>query len=277
MHKRKRNLFLCALAMFLLPVLSFGQGLYWESTTSIPMAGDHAFNMKSYYLPRMFKQGSETDAVIFRLDKGMMYSISYADKEYAEITFAEFEAYVKKASDQVKAQMDELKKQMASMPEDQRKMMEQMMGGHGGGDDNVKVDVTKTQESKTISGLKCTKYALKKGEDEAATVWTTNDVKDFASMQKDFREFGQRMASQMSLDGPQMAEAMLKVEGFPVETTISGMTSTVTKVSKMDVAKSEFEVPAGFKKVPFEQMENGHGGGMDEDGEGDEGDDGDGL
>jgi hypothetical protein len=67
-------------------------------------------------------------------------------------------------------------------------------------------------------------------------------------MQKDFEEFGQRMAAQMPKAG-EMVAAMTKVEGFPVQTTIAGITSTVTKVEKKVVAASEFEVPAGYKKV----------------------------
>jgi hypothetical protein len=259
-HRRSFTAFL----LLFLPILAFGQGLYWETTTSVQMAGDQKINTKSYYLPRMFKQGSENEAVVFRLDKQMMYSIDYEGKEYSEITFAELEVYIKKATDELKVQMAELKKQLASLPEDQRKMMEQMMGGKGGVDDSAKVEVMKTAETKTISGYACAKYQLKKGGEEAATVWTTSGIPGFKAMQKDFQEFSQRLASQMSINGPQMAEAMQKVEGFPVETSISGMTASVTKVSSMAVAKSEFDVPAGFKKVPFEEMKDEGREGRDE-------------
>jgi hypothetical protein len=104
-------------------------------------------------------------------------------------------------------------------------------------------------------------------------------VADFKAMQKDFKEFSQRLAAQMSINGPQMADAMQKVDGFPVETSISGMTATVTKVSKSAVAKSEFEIPAGYKKVAFEEQK-GKQGVMDDleedDGEGAEDDSADG-
>jgi hypothetical protein len=43
---------------------------------------------------------------------------------------------------------------------------------------------------------------------------------------------------------------MKKVEGFPVQTTIAGITTTVTKIENKVAAASEFEVPAGYKKVP---------------------------
>ena len=49
----------------------------------------------------------------------------------------------------------------------------------------------------------------------------------------------------------EMAEAMTKVEGFPIQTTIGGMSVIVHTVGKASVAPGDFEVPAGFKKVPF--------------------------
>lgn len=258
MQSRTTQRFIAAIVLTLLPILAFGQGLSWETTTTIPMAGDESIATKSYYLPRMFKQGSAEEAVVFRLDKQMMYSIDYEGKEYSEITFAELEAYVKKATDALQSQLAELKEQLAAMPAEQRKMMEEMMGAQAmGGNDSAKVKVVKTGESKTISGYSCTKYLLMKDTVEAASVWTTTGVPGFAAMQKDFKEFSQRMASQMSINGPQMAEAMEQVDGFAVVTSISGMTATVTQVSKADIAKSEFEVPAGFKRVPFEKMQGG--------------------
>lgn len=280
MHSRTNHRFFVPLALLFLPLLAYGQGLYWETTTTMPMAGDQKIDTKSYYLPRMFKQGSEKEAVVFRLDKKMMYVIDYHSKEYSEITFAELEVYIKKATEDLKVQLAELKAQMAAMPEDQRKMMEQMMGGQAAVlDDSSNVEVTKTKEKKTISGFACVKYSLKKGANEAATVWTTMGVADFKAMQKDFKEFSQRLAAQMSINGPQMADAMQKVDGFPVETSISGMTATVTKVSKSAVAKSEFEIPAGYKKVAFEEQK-GKQGVMDDleedDGEGAEDDSADG-
>jgi hypothetical protein len=67
-------------------------------------------------------------------------------------------------------------------------------------------------------------------------------------MQKDMKEFGQRMAAQMP-KASEMVAAMKKVEGFPIQTTIAGITTTVTKIEKKVIAASEFEIPAGYTKV----------------------------
>jgi hypothetical protein len=150
--------------------------------------------------------------------------------------------------------MAELKKHLEGMPAEARKQMEQMMGsqpGAGGGGKADRVEVKKSPGTKAIGGFSCTRYELTQEGKELGSVWTTTKVPGVSGMQKDLKEFGERMASQMTANGPQMAQAMRAVEGFPMETSIGGMTATVTKVAEAAVAKSDFDVPAGFKKVPF--------------------------
>lgn len=229
---------------------AFSQGLYWESVTTVLMAGEHKMNSKSYYQPHMFKQMSDQKAAIFRLDKEVLYTIDYDQKEYSEMTFAELDAFVKQANSELEGQMAELKIHLADIPAEQQEAMEQMMGNQAkAGSEETKIDVTKTPEMKSINGYSCTKYILKEDGKEMGSIWTTTNIPDFSSMQKDFKEFSQRLASQMSMKGSQMAEAMKNVEGFPIQTTIAGFTTTVTKIEKRSVTASEFEVPSGYKKV----------------------------
>jgi hypothetical protein len=122
------------------------------------------------------------------------------------------------------------------------------------------LDVTKTGETKTISGYKCIKYLIKENDKEFGTLWTTTAVPDFSAMQNDFKAFSQRMASLTTMRGSQMAAAMKKIEGFPIQTVIAGMTMTVTKFEKRSIAAGEFDVPSGYKKVKSESfMEREHG------------------
>jgi GLPGLI family protein len=230
--------------------LAMGQGLYWESTTIVPAAGGNKIHSNSLYRPHMFKQGSENSTMIVRLDKEAIYQINNAKKEYSVMTFAELEAYTKKSTQKLEGKMAELTKQFEKMPPEQRKAMEQMMGKQGmTGSSNAKIDVKKTGEKKTISGYGCSHYVMTEEGKEVGSVWTTTDVPDFKSMQKDFKEFGERMAAQMPMKGGQMSAAMAKMDGFPVQTTIAGITTTVNKIEKKSPAASEFEVPVGYKKV----------------------------
>jgi hypothetical protein len=171
------------------------------------------------------------------------------------MTFAELEAFSKKASSEMTGKMAELNKQLESMPPDQRKMMEKMMGSQAlGKTSNSKIEVTKTSEKKKINGFPCVKYALTEDGKETGSVWTTSSVPDFKTMQKDFQEFSKRITAQMPMKGGQLAEAMRKIEGFPIQTTIAGIKIDVIKVEKKSFAADEFEVPAGYKKVEPKNM-----------------------
>ncbi len=235
--------------------IAAGQGLYWESVTKISAANGQEMNASSYYLPHMLKQSSERIAIVFRLDKEMIYQINSEAKEYSEMTFKEMEGFAKRTGDEMQKRMEEMKKQMESLPAEQRKSMEEMMGGQGmGGDPNAKVDVTKTNEKKNVAGYSCVKYLLKEDGKEFGSIWTTTGVPGFSSMQKDMKEFSSRMAAQMSFRGGKLAAAMGNLDGFPMETTIGGMSTTVTKVEKKAIAASEFEIPSGYTKVSPEEL-----------------------
>lgn len=229
---------------------TFSQGLTWESTTTMSIAGGKEIHSTSYYRSHMFKQSSDNNASIFLLDKGMLIRVDNQKKEYSEMTFAELESQVKDASGELDAKMAEMRKKLESMPPEQRKMVEQMMGDKlKGGSGESTVDVTKTSETKTISGYSCTKYVVKQGDKDFATLWTTTSIPDFGTIKDDFKEFSARLSSMIPSKGTQIAAAMKKVEGFPIQTMIAGITTTVTKVTKGPIAASEFEPPAGYTKV----------------------------
>ena len=71
--------------------------------------------------------GSE-EATVFRLDKQMMYTINDKEKTYSSVTFDQLEGSMKSLGSKMDEHMAGLQKKMESLPPDQRKMMEQMMG-----------------------------------------------------------------------------------------------------------------------------------------------------
>jgi hypothetical protein len=232
----------------------FSQGLYWESTTKMPAGQMNDVVSSSSYRPQMFKQSSENGSMIFRLDRKMMYMVDNVKKEYTEMTFDQLEAYTKKASSQIENQVAELKKQMKNMPPEQRKALQEALEKQGMGDKpKTKISVTKTGETKTINGFSCVKYVLRQGKEETGNVWTTGAVAEYAKMKNEMQEFSKRLMEQIPM-GKDLAEAMKKVEGFPIQTTISGVTSIVTKVEKKTPSASEFEVPVGYTKVEPQDM-----------------------
>lgn len=236
----------------------FGQGMYWESTTTArERASERSRVAKFYYMPRMYKAVDDDGMiVIIRLDRERMYMIDVNKKTYHDMTFTEMETMMKGAGKQLDAAMEQMKEQMASLPEEQRKMVEQMMGKKAGKPD-MSVDVSKTGETRTISGFKCVKYVLKGGESDLATVWATRDIDGFTAMSGDMKEFGERMSKMMPGQKDVVKAAINALDGFPIQTeTRNGMTMTVTKVEKRNTPAGEFEVPSGFTKEEMPTMDD---------------------
>ena len=83
------------------------------------------------------------------------------------------------------------------------------------------------------------------------TIWATKAVAGYAAMQKDMSDFSHRMAAMNPTNGKAMAEAMRKVDGFPILTQIGErLTTTVVNVQPAKTPKTAFEVPAGYQKTP---------------------------
>ncbi|MEB2309167.1 MAG: DUF4412 domain-containing protein [Candidatus Brocadiaceae bacterium] len=249
--KRNMVMFTGALALMIcLSVQAFAKGLYWESTrTGREGKGDGV--SKSYYMPRMCKIVMEDNkgAVIIRLDKEEMLMLNHKKKTYQEMTFNEMETMMKGVISQMQEVAKQMEKELAAMPAEQRKMVEQMMGKNLIKKQEEKT-VVKTDETKNISNYACTKFILKEGDKDVATIWATKDIDDFKAMQQDMEEFGKRMATMMpgNLEG-QMDRSIALVDGFPVRTEMTdGTTMTVTNAEKRSIPASEFEAPSGYKK-----------------------------
>jgi GLPGLI family protein len=230
---------------------AFAQGVTWEAETT---GGNEKDISKSYYMPRKVKIEQKGNTIIFRLDQEKMITVNDEDKTYSEISFNELEQMMKQVDETMSSKMAEIKEQMASMPEEQRKMMEKMMAGQMGGM-MEEPEVKNTGETKTINGYKCTKYIVLTGGKETFSVWTTKDVKEFAGMQKDMEEFGKRMAAMTPRIGKSVAAAMTNLEGFPIQQEMAGMRTTVLSVKKENSPASIFDPPAGYKRVKSEMME----------------------
>jgi hypothetical protein len=248
-HRFVRRAFGLCLALSI-GLAAFAQGMYWETVTKGGPLGDEGMKAQMAYMPRMFKvmNPGEDNIMIFRLDKQVMYTLHPAKKTYSQMTFAEMEAAMKKASAKMDGETEDMKKRMASMPEEQRKMMEQMMGDKMGGKAST-YEVSLPGDRKTISGYGCGKCVITQDGKDLMTLWVTKEVKGFDAMRRDMEEFSSRMMDMNPMGAKGLADAMKKVDGFPIETeTAQGINTLVTKVEKRTTPAAEFEVPAGFTK-----------------------------
>ncbi len=240
--------------VMVLAVAAYAQGMYWEATMSGGRMGDRVAVQKMFYMPKEFKSESAErgEAVILRLDKGVMTSLNPKDKTYWEMTFAEMGSMMKEAGSKMDAAMAQMQKKMEGMSEQQRKMMEKMMKERmpGQKSDTSAIEVTGSNDKKTIGGYSCSKFTVTRDGKELLTVWATKEVKDFEPMRKDFEEFQKRMMEMNPHMPKGLAAGMQKIEGFPMETDMpGGMKQVVTKIEKRSVAPGEFDVPSGYTKV----------------------------
>lgn len=118
------------------------------------------------------------------------------------------------------------------------------------------VELVRTGETKTVSGFPCVKFVAKEGEKVLMTLWATKQIKSFESLRKDYVAFSERMMSMNPSFMKGLVDAMMKVDGFPMETNWGGLTVVVTKVDSRAAGPLEFAIPAGYKKVKWgDQME----------------------
>lgn len=238
------------LAVLLTAGTAAAQGLYYETTlVGGPFGKGSEVVTQTFLMPRMMKhmESQDQDFMIFRLDKEKIISVDPKAKTYWEQTFAELEQAAKAASARMEKQMAEMQKYLKDLPEEQRKMMEGMSGTTL--DKLGDVKVAKTGETKTISGFACTKFVAREGERVLMTVWATRDVKGFDALRKDYEAMSRRMTAMNASFVKGLADAMSKIEGFPVRTEWGEITSTVTKLEQRSTPESAFTVPAGYTKV----------------------------
>lgn len=232
---------------------AFAQGMYWESTvTGEKMDGSDV--MKTWYMPKMLKLQSRQDGdySVLRLDQEKMYMIKPGDQTYSVMTFAEMEEGMKKAN----AQMEEAFEQMKDMPAEQREMMEKMLG-KSAGKQKEKATLKKSTETKKIGSYTCAHYTILRGKEKLADLWVTKEIRGFDAMRNDLKSFSRRMTTMNPAMGGDLARVMEDVDGFPMEQSIAGIKSVITKVEHKVTSLSEFEVPAGFKKMDMKKMGEG--------------------
>lgn len=245
-------------AAMLVAASVFAQGLYTESSSSGGPLGDKVRLAKAYMMPKMYRHdGDDGQAIIIRLDKERFYMVNPAEKTYSEMTFKEMEEGMKQAGEQMDKRRAEMEEKMKDMPEEQRKMIEKMMGPVGGGKGKAEtVEVTGSREKKTIIGYVCTRYTAASDGKEILSMWTSKDVKGFEAMRGDWEEFSKRMVGLSPVGGKGIAEAFSKIQGFPLQTEMMGMTTVVTKVERRSTPASQFEIPEGYTKTdsPLKKM-----------------------
>lgn len=113
--------------------------------------------------------------------------------------------------------------------------------------DSLTAEVVKTSETAKILGYACTKYQVALtmgGQPMKQDIWATSELKGFDIS---------AMARQQKEAGNQQSEIFRKINGVPLKMVMNTpqgiMTMEAKEVKRQSLSASEFEIPAGFKRM----------------------------
>jgi hypothetical protein len=213
--------------------------------------------------------GHEASMIMDGAGKRMII-INEKEKTFSEITQED----MKKMRARVDVMRAQAAERMKSLPPEQRKQMEKLMGGMGGGPAAKEKDFKfeKMGEKKTINGFSCEMYRIvvdgKPAAEDCVSPWSAGIIKmsDFEGL----REFAESMMQGLGGNQPEQNWFMLKKRfdqfpGFPVTRVViepdgkRRPQEEVKSVKRGSIDAAKFTPPAGFTKTPspFEQMGGG--------------------
>lgn len=187
-------------------------------------------------------------------------------RSYGESNSADMRQQGEKFKKQMAEARASMEKEMASLPPEQRKAMEEMMRKTGGGSQpQVKQPEKKYQptgEKKTIAGQRCEVYRVIEGgdsdEEQCLVPWSAGLVKkDDLKVLESFADFWGEALSGMGISRQEMHmqfDAMRSAPGFPAQTADLSdgkrqVRSEIKSVSRASISADKFLVPPGYKKA----------------------------
>ena len=210
--------------------------------------------------------GRERTVIIDAAGKRLMM-VNDDAKTYTEIT----EADMKRFGEMIAQRRAMMEEKMKTMPPEQRKKMEAMMGGLTGTKDGKprELKFDRLGQKKTINGFSCDMYrVLEAGtpkEEDCLAPWSASLLQrsDFAGL----RKFAEQMAKDSGAAGAgsqQMFEQFDKYPGFPVSRhpldPANQPDEQLKSLKRGSIPATTFAVPAGFTKTASPMMGGGMGG-----------------
>jgi len=206
--------------------------------------------------------------VIIDLTKQEMIEVDPDKKQFSTVKLDEIKKEVNQA-------MSKIKEQLAGLPPEQRKLIEQMMGGMmGGAGPKANITVKKSGKEAKIAGFKASPYKIFRNGELILEAWISPELKKFMEKELDNAKIEAFEKAMDSLDDmfPFMGESSdsvmkrmqeLEKKGFLVkevdyaDPTNPTVVSEIVSVEKKSIPSSEFKVPSGYKKVSWKGMEHG--------------------
>jgi len=209
-------------------------------------------------------------SAIFNLETGEMMQIDNMSRTYTSAKAKDYFKFFKEYALKMKTAMQQ---QLAELPPDQRAQAEEMMKRQGielPGSNSVpvKIELKKTGDISKIAGYESVKYEIYRNGKLDEEIWTSKevgleneiDMNKMTEYMSELRKIEESLggASSVSKEAEQVYIEVFG-SGFPMKTTdypVSGtsIVEEIVKVSRKQIESSEFRAPAGYRKVPLEQM-----------------------
>ena len=209
-------------------------------------------------------------SAIFNLETGEMMQIDNMSRTYTSAKAKDYFKFFKEYALKMKTAMQQ---QLAELTPDQRAQAEEMMKRQGielPGSNSVpvKIELKKTGDISKIAGYESVKYEVYRNGKLDEEIWTSKevgleneiDMNKMTEYMSELRKIEESLggASSVSKEAEQVYIEVFG-SGFPMKTIdypVSGtsIVEEIVKVSRKQIESSEFRAPAGYRKVPLEQM-----------------------
>jgi len=184
--------------------------------------------MKTYITPKAYRvEPGNGKIMIMDFEKKVVFQIHPDTKTYSVTNIDEFGG----------------SKKMPKMDAEQRKMMASMIGN---------MQVTPTNETKTINGFKCKKHLVTLMMMNSE-YWLSKDVKGFDELKSVGEKMSKAFENNPMAKQMNIAAMMDKLDGFPVQTVMQVMggtiTNTLVKIEQKSLGGDLFKVPSGYTQT----------------------------
>ncbi len=244
----------CALAVCLAGV-GVQAGVVVEVEQRLPGTGTvigrtvYYFEVGRLRVESTSEEGEEV-IVIFRSDRKTAWLINPSEGTYVELTPAK----VAELQKQIEARQREQAEELAKLPPEQRRAMEELMSAVSGS--GTTLSFNKAGDNEKVNGYTCTRYEALEGESRVAEIWTASlgQLKLSAEEYEPLREMG-RMLEPLGASRP-LAQLMqtTTLEGVPVRTVsyadgVALSEDRVVRAERKTLEAGLFELPRGLRKV----------------------------
>ncbi len=209
-----------------------------------------------YYLDagrlRLEAQSEEGEdvVIIFHADRSLAWLIDQREGTYVELTPEK----IAKLREQLQAQRQQMEKELAKLPPEQRQAIEQMMGGGPGGPSNISYRAAGHDEK--VDSFVCTRYEVLQQDERTAEIWAAplDQLQISPEEFKTLTDLG-RLLEPLGEQGPVgQIKQMTSMEGFPVRSVsyAAGQAiaeQRVVKAERTTLEPSLFELPRGLRKT----------------------------